>query len=89
MGAGGQGSEDGGARKATCLPQNPHPYYKLERNRRASEMQVLLFPQDEELSIPPAHLPLLLPQTSGLSPFSSEVFVSPGSTVSEIHTASY
>ena len=52
-------------------------------------MQVLLFPQDEELSIPPAHLPLLLPQTSGLSPFSSEVFVSPGSTVSEIHTASY
>lgn len=42
----------------------PHPYYKSQRNEQVSEMQVLLLPEDEELSTPPGHLPLLLPQTS-------------------------
>lgn len=67
-------------------PRTTHPYYKSERNKQASEMQVL-FPQDEELPIP--IFPCFFPKHPGLSPFCSEAFMSPVSTISETHCASY
>lgn len=51
-------------------------------------MQVLLLPQDEELPTPPGHLPLLLPQTPGLSSVCPGAFRNSGSAVSEVHSAS-